>query len=41
MWQFMAAVDGYITANTADDGKSLSKAEANDIWKYLEMKGTA
>ncbi|NKC04450.1 hypothetical protein HED55_18110 [Ochrobactrum haematophilum] len=26
MWQFMAAVDGYVTANSTDDG-GLSKKE--------------
>jgi hypothetical protein len=36
MWQFMAAVDGYITANSTDDGKSLSKKEADDIWKRMQ-----
>jgi len=36
MWQFMAAVDGYIQANSQDDGKSLSKKEADDIWKRMQ-----
>ena len=40
-WQFMAAVDGSITANTSDDGKSLSKSEADEIWARLETRGTA
>lgn len=41
MWQFMAAVDGYIRANSTDDGKSLSKSEVDDLWKWLQVKGTA
>lgn len=36
MWQFMAAVDGYIQANSQDDGKALSKKEADDIWKRMQ-----
>lgn len=41
VWQFFAAVDGYIKANTTEDKKSLSKSEANDLWRYLEAKGNA
>lgn len=41
MWQFMAAVDGYIKANSTEDKKSLSKSEANDVWQYLQAKGNA
>lgn len=41
MWQFFAAVDGYIQANTTDDGKSLSKSEIEDVWQYLQAKGNA
>lgn len=40
MWQFMAAVDGYIKANTSEDKKALSKSEVNDVWKYLQAKDT-
>lgn len=41
MWQFMAAVDGYIKANSTEDKKSLSKSESNDIWQYMQAKGNA
>jgi hypothetical protein len=41
MWQFMAAVDGYIKAHSSEDKKTLSKAEENDLWKYLQAKGSA
>jgi len=34
MWQFMAAVDGYVEANTADDG-SLTTQEIDDLWDWL------
>lgn len=40
MWQFFAAMDGYIKANSPDDGKSLSKSEVDDVWKYLQAKDT-
>lgn len=34
MWQYMAAVDGYIKANTSDDG-ALSEKEKDDLWEWL------
>jgi hypothetical protein len=40
MWQFMAAVDGWIKANTSDDKKTLSRTEVNDVWEYLKAKDT-
>lgn len=41
MWQFMAAVDGYIKANTSEDDKSLTNSEIDDVWQWLQVKGTA
>jgi hypothetical protein len=41
MWQFMAAVDGYIQANTSEDKKGMSKKEADDVWKWMQTKGNA
>ncbi len=35
MWQFMAALDGYVTAHSADDGKSLTKDEEDDLWEMI------
>lgn len=40
VWQFMAAVDGYIKANTTEDKKALSRSEVNDVWQYLQAKDT-
>jgi hypothetical protein len=40
VWQFMAAVDGWIKANTSEDKKALSKNEVNDVWQYLQAKDT-
>jgi hypothetical protein len=41
MWQFMAAVDGYIKANTSEDDKGLSKSEIDEVWQWMQAKGTA
>ncbi|WP_165699873.1 hypothetical protein [Rhizobium sp. Leaf321] len=37
MWQYMAAIDGYVQANTADDGK-LSSSEVDDVWQWMQEK---
>lgn len=37
MWQYMAAVDGYVKANTPDDGKATS-AELDDVWRWMNEK---
>ena len=34
MWQFMAAVDGYVKANSTDDG-GLSQAEKEELWEWV------
>lgn len=34
MWQFMAAVDGYVQANTPDDG-ALSPKEKDELADWL------
>lgn len=33
-WQFMAAVNGYVAANTPDD-KSLDETEIDEIWDWM------
>lgn len=37
MWEFSAALDGYIEANTTD-GKSvrMSDEEADEIWDWMQ-----
>lgn len=40
MWQFMAAVDGYIKANTPDDGK-MTEPEVDELWDWLQSKETS
>lgn len=37
MWQFMAAVDGFVAANSPDDGK-LGEKEADELWQWLQNK---
>ncbi len=37
MWEFMAALEGYVKANSADDGK-MSSAEVDDVWKWMQEK---
>lgn len=35
MWQFLAAVDGYVKANSAEDTGGLSESEKDDIAGWL------
>jgi len=37
MWQFMAAVEGYVKANGPEDGK-MSDKEADDLFEWLKSK---
>ena len=37
VWQFMAAIDGYVEANSSDDG-SLGGREADELWEWMQMK---
>lgn len=34
VWQFFACVDGWMKANSAEEG--LSKQEQDDIWNWLQ-----
>lgn len=36
IFEYLAAVDGFIEMNDPDSGKKLSEAEKNDIWDWLE-----
>ncbi|WP_313666096.1 hypothetical protein [Shinella sp.] len=36
MWQFMAAVDGYIKANSTDEPGKLDGGEVDEIWEWLQ-----
>ncbi len=35
MWQYMAAIDGYITANSPDE-KGLTAGETDDLWDFIQ-----
>lgn len=35
LWQFQSAFDGYVAANTADDG-SLTAKEQDELWEYIQ-----
>ncbi len=38
MWEYMAAIEGYVKANSPDDGK-MSSAEVDDVWQWLQGDG--
>lgn len=38
MWQYMAAVDGYIKANTSEESAGLSGREADELWEWMKSK---
>lgn len=37
MWEFMAALDGYVKHHSEDDGK-LSAGEVDDVWAWMQSK---
>lgn len=37
MWQYAAAIEGYIKANTPDDGK-MSSAEVDEVWQWMQER---
>lgn len=40
MWQYAAAVEGYIKATTPEDGK-MSSSEVDEVWRWMQdMDGT-
>ncbi|QFT69603.1 hypothetical protein FIU93_22650 [Labrenzia sp. THAF35] len=41
MWQYMAALDGYIRANSPDDQSRLSDKEADEIFAWMKERGDA
>ena len=38
MWQYFSVLDGWNKANDPDAGKSLSSAEVDDLWSWMEQK---
>nr|WP_280950505.1 hypothetical protein [Rhizobium leguminosarum] len=37
MWQFMAAIEGYVKAHSGEDEK-MSDKEADDLFEWLKSK---
>lgn len=37
MWEFMAALDGYVKHHSEDDGK-MSAGEVDDVWAWMQSK---
>lgn len=37
-WQFMAALEGFVSANDPDGDKTLSTGEADELWTWLQGK---
>jgi hypothetical protein len=39
MWEFMAAVEGWIKANSSEDSSgSLGSKEADEIWEWMQQQ---
>lgn len=36
LWQFLAAWEGYVQANSTDEDKKLSVKEADELWNWIE-----
>jgi hypothetical protein len=36
LWTFLAALDGYIAANSADEDKKINADEVDDLWNWIE-----
>lgn len=36
VWQFFAALDGYIKANSGGDGAELTGEELEDLWDWIK-----
>jgi hypothetical protein len=36
LWEFMAAVEGYVKANSSEDEKTLTASEIDDLWEMVK-----
>jgi hypothetical protein len=36
IWQYMAALDGYMKANDPDADKKLTKSEEDELWEWIK-----
>jgi hypothetical protein len=39
IFEYLAALDGFVDANDTDGDKKLSSDEKNDLWDWLQGKG--
>jgi hypothetical protein len=39
VWQFMAALEGFVSAHDPDGEKRLTEGEKDDLWQWLQEKG--
>lgn len=39
MWQFFAALNGFIEANSPKEGNKLTESEADDLFEWIERDG--
>lgn len=37
MWQFMMAIDGYVSANS-DEENGATEAELEDVWSWMQSR---
>jgi len=37
-WEYLAALEGYIEANTPKDEGKLASAEADELWEWMQSK---
>lgn len=38
IWQYLAALEGYVLAHNPDADKALTESEKDDIWQWLQGK---
>ena len=36
VWQYMAAVDGYVKANSSEGGDKLGADEIDELWEWVK-----
>lgn len=39
MWQFMAAAEGFVKANSPDKAGKMTSDEKDDLWEWMQSKG--
>lgn len=39
-WQYLAAVEGYIAANSPQDDAKLGDKEVEELWEWVQGRGS-